>query len=192
MPAELSLREQRAVAEALAKESPPGYVERRKGQVTAVDLVNRLASVQYAYDDVETPYHRWLGPPPVVGQWVHVDVWGKRDRMIIGPAGTSPMVRWGKSADYDKVAVFGGPDTVNLTSGQTETSTTIGFGYTFGNATPTVFTEWYEPSTDNSYIKKIKARTATGFTVVVRKPDNTAFAATITQQIFWHAMGAAG
>jgi hypothetical protein len=88
--------------------------------------------------------------------------------------------------DAGKKVQFG-LSTVNLTNGQTDTTTVINFPFAFGG-TPIVMLTQFDNAT-NSYIFHTTARSSTSFTVGVRKPDNSAFNASITTQICWFAVG---
>jgi hypothetical protein len=79
-----------------------------------------------------------------------------------------------------------GTFTAALTNGQVATSTVKAFDFAF-TTIPLVFIMQDEAS--NSYVWQISARTTTNFTIVMRKPDNTAFGASGSVSMMYLAIG---
>jgi hypothetical protein len=118
------------------------------------------------------------------------------DRVVMLPVGhtyvilgcISPSLQPNlQRADQARRVYMENTATINATNGQTETTTTVSYGYTF-SAAPKVLITWVTGSAAQ-YIIKVNSKTTTNFVVGWRKADGSAFGATAQTDIDWLAIG---
>jgi hypothetical protein len=119
---------------------------------------------------------------------------GPGDRVVMLPVGHTYVILGCitpsyqpnlQRADLARRIFMDGITTLNLTSGQTGTSTVVSIGATMPNASYRTLVQQTDTAATNAYVFQVIARTTTTFTVSVRKGDNTAFSANATVDASW-------